>query len=73
MASNHGHRQTLIHTRLSILDLSPTGAQPMANEDGSVWVVFNGELYNHHDLRMILRREDISLGTVGYGDYSSPL
>ena len=45
---------TLIHTRLSILDLSPTGAQPMANEDDSVWVVFNGEIYNHHDLRMDL-------------------
>ena len=42
---------TLIHTRLSIIDLSPTGAQPMANEDGTVWTVFNGEIYNHRDLR----------------------
>ncbi len=42
---------TLIHTRLSIIDLSPTGAQPMANEDGTVWTVFNGEIYNHHELR----------------------
>jgi asparagine synthase (glutamine-hydrolysing) len=41
----------LVHTRLSILDLSPTGAQPMANEDGTVWTVFNGEIYNHHELR----------------------
>jgi asparagine synthase (glutamine-hydrolysing) len=42
---------TLVHTRLSIIDLSPTGAQPMANEDGTVWTVFNGELYNHRTLR----------------------
>jgi asparagine synthase (glutamine-hydrolysing) len=42
---------TLIHTRLSIIDLSPTGAQPMANEDRTVWTVFNGEIYNHRELR----------------------
>src|SRR5712692_471606 len=42
---------TLVHTRLSIIDLSPTGAQPMANEDGTVWTVFNGEIYNHRELR----------------------
>jgi len=42
---------TLVHTRLSIIDLSPAGAQPMSNEDGTVWTVFNGEIYNHHELR----------------------
>lgn len=42
---------TLVHTRLSIIDLSPTGAQPMANEDGTIWTVLNGEIYNHGDLR----------------------
>jgi len=51
----HGIRSwsqaTLLHTRLSIIDLSPAGAQPMANEDGTVWAVFNGEIYNHRELR----------------------
>lgn len=42
---------TLVHTRLSIIDLSPAGTQPMANEDGTVWTVFNGEIYNHRTLR----------------------
>ncbi len=38
------------HRRLAILDLSPTGSQPMANEDESVWVVYSGELYDWPDL-----------------------
>jgi asparagine synthase (glutamine-hydrolysing) len=38
------------HRRLAIIDREG-GAQPMTNEDGSVWVVFNGEIYNHHGLR----------------------
>ncbi len=41
------------HTRLSIIDLA-TGDQPMANEDRTVWVVFNGEIYNHRELRRTL-------------------
>jgi asparagine synthase (glutamine-hydrolysing) len=45
------------HRRLSIVDLAG-GAQPMANEDGQVWVVLNGELYNH----VVLRRELEALG-----------
>jgi asparagine synthase (glutamine-hydrolysing) len=40
----------LAHRRLSIVDLS-TGQQPLSNEDASVWVVFNGEIYNHADVR----------------------
>jgi asparagine synthase (glutamine-hydrolysing) len=42
---------TLVHTRLSIIDLSPAGAQPMSNENETVWTVFNGEIYNHREIR----------------------
>lgn len=44
------------HRRLSIIDLSPLGRQPMMNEDGSVAVVFNGEIYNYLDIREDLRK-----------------
>lgn len=39
------------HCRLSIIDLSPLGHQPMANEDGSLWIVFNGEIFNYIELK----------------------
>jgi len=38
------------HRRLSIIDLS-TGDQPLSNEDGTIWTVFNGEIYNFADVR----------------------
>lgn len=44
-------RVALGHRRLSIVDLSSAGHQPMANEDGSLWITYNGEIYNHAELR----------------------
>jgi asparagine synthase (glutamine-hydrolysing) len=42
---------SLGHRRLSIVDLSEQGRQPLCNEDGTVWITFNGEIYNHRELR----------------------
>ncbi|MCG8408112.1 MAG: asparagine synthase (glutamine-hydrolyzing), partial [Phycisphaerales bacterium] len=45
------NRVSLGHNRLSIIDLSPNGHQPMSNEDDSVWLIYNGEIYNFQDIR----------------------
>lgn len=39
------------HQRLSIIDLSPSAHQPMSNENGTVWIAYNGEIYNYQELR----------------------
>ena len=41
----------LAHRRLSIIDLSNAALQPMSNEDDKIWVVFNGEIYNHEEIK----------------------
>src|SRR5262249_16932000 len=51
-------RVVLGHRRLAIVDLSPAGHQPMSNEDGTVWITFNGEIYNHAELRQSRRLDD---------------
>lgn len=45
------------HRRLSIIDLSSRGHQPMSNEDGSIWITYNGEIYNHLVLRKQLEKK----------------
>ena len=44
-------RLGLGHCRLSIIDLSENGAQPMVSQDGKTVISFNGEIYNHKELR----------------------
>lgn len=50
-----GNRLSLGHTRLSIIDLSDHGHQPMTNEDESLWIVYNGEIYNYEKLKKELK------------------
>ena len=45
------------HRRLSIIDLSPSGHQPMKNEDGSIFLVFNGEIYDFEEIRADLKEK----------------
>jgi asparagine synthase (glutamine-hydrolysing) len=53
--SNDG-RVGLGHRRLSIIDLSDAATQPMCNEDATLWVSFNGEIYNHAEIRQALNK-----------------
>jgi len=46
-----GDELGLGHVRLSIIDLSPKGRQPMPNDDKNLWIVYNGEIYNYIELR----------------------
>lgn len=52
-------RIALGHRRLSIIDLSTAGHQPMSNDDGSIWITFNGEIYNFEELRSSLEAKGI--------------
>ncbi|MFZ1059031.1 MAG: asparagine synthase (glutamine-hydrolyzing) [Candidatus Rokuibacteriota bacterium] len=51
------------HRRLAIIDLS-TGAQPMANQDGSIWITYNGEIYNFKELRGELEARGFTFRTT---------
>jgi len=55
--NENGFEVAMGHRRLSIIDLSSAAHQPMCNEDGSIWIVFNGEIYNFQELRVELERK----------------
>ena len=50
-------RLALGHRRLSILDLSHLGHQPMASENGNLWISYNGEVYNFKEIRRELEQK----------------
>ena len=52
-----GSRVLLVHTRLSVIDLTEAATQPMVFEDKGLSIVFNGEIYNFQELRLILEAE----------------
>lgn len=56
----------LAHRRLSIIDLSPLGHQPLAIDDGSYWISYNGEIYNYSEIRCEL--EDIGCVFISQSD-----
>jgi len=54
----------LAHRRLSIVDLSPAGHQPMSFANGRYWIVYNGEIYNHPELRVELMAEGVEFASA---------
>ena len=52
------------HRRLAILDLSDRGLQPMHTRDGRMWIVFNGEIYNHREIRSVLESKGYLFSTT---------
>src|SRR5262245_25317102 len=56
LARTHTPAVGFAHRRLSIIDISAAGHQPMANEDETIWLTFNGEIYNHRELRQELEQ-----------------
>lgn len=48
---------SLGHNRLAIIDLSEKGKQPMSNRNGTIWITFNGEIYNFQELRLQLEKK----------------
>jgi len=62
------HRLALGHNRLAILDLSPAGDQPMTSSSGRFVIVYNGEVYNHEDLRRRLLDEGFPTNWRGHSD-----
>jgi asparagine synthase (glutamine-hydrolysing) len=63
-STNDNYNIALAHRRLSVIDLSEAGHQPMCNEDGSVWIICNGEIYNYIELREELKQQGVQFKTA---------
>jgi asparagine synthase (glutamine-hydrolysing) len=71
----------LSHTRLSIIDLTRSANQPMSNEDDSIWIVYNGEIYNFMEIRGVLEskghvfksRSDTEVILHGYEEWGTDI
>ncbi|MFQ5714608.1 MAG: asparagine synthase (glutamine-hydrolyzing) [Candidatus Scalinduaceae bacterium] len=69
------------HRRLSIIDLTDSGHQPMTNEDETIWITYNGEIYNFKELRRVLARQghvfrsdsDTEVIVHGYEEYGESI
>ena len=65
------------HRRLAVIDLSLAGKQPMSNEDGTIWITFNGEIYNFREIRLDLEKRghtfqsntDVEVVVHGYEEW----
>ncbi|MCM1423874.1 MAG: asparagine synthase (glutamine-hydrolyzing), partial [bacterium] len=66
--ASEDHSVVLGHRRLSVVDLSPAGAQPMMSRDGRYVIVYNGEIYNHGEIRKKLLAEGKVPGFRGSSD-----
>jgi len=62
------NKMGLGHRRLSIIDLSEEASQPMCNEDGTLWISFNGEIYNHSEIRKELEQVGVHHWKTDHSD-----
>ncbi len=65
---SHDRRVGLGHRRLSIIDLSDSASQPMSNEDDRIWISFNGEIYNHQQIRRELEELGVHNWKTSHSD-----
>ncbi len=63
-SNNTQAKLALAHRRLSILDLSTAGHQPMPDKTGRYWIIYNGEIYNYNELKQVLQKKGYQFRTT---------